>query len=174
LAYYAKYDWQKEKENLVALANQGNTLEFIGGIYGVTRERIRQIFKQYGITSGQAVKRKQREASHYTRRGDQTQDYYSTKRQKFATKKANAKKLGIPFTIQFGEIEWPTHCPVLGIEIDYFANGRQENSPSLDRINSNLGYVKGNVAVISWRANRIKNDGSLEEHVKIVSWMSNQ
>jgi hypothetical protein len=38
-----------------------------------------------------------------------------------------------------------------------------DNSYSLDRIDSNKGYVKGNVWVISRRANVIKNNATLEE-----------
>lgn len=60
----------------------------------------------------------------------------------------------------------PTLCPVLGIEILYsFAGkkGPRNASPSIDRIDNALGYVKGNVRVISFRANRIRNDASLDE-----------
>ncbi len=43
------------------------------------------------------------------------------------------------------------------------------STPSLDRIDSSLGYVKGNVWVISWRANHIKTDASLEELKQLVA-----
>lgn len=119
------------------------------------------------------IRKKQRELRHYRKRGDTSQELYQIKRYKFSMKKANAKRNGIEFTILFGDCEWPTHCPILGIELDYFANGKQENSPSMDRINSCFGYIPGNVHVISWRANRIKNDGSPEEHQKIATYLSN-
>ena len=35
--------------------------------------------------------------------------------------------------------------------------------PSLDRIDGAKGYVKGNVRVISHRANMLKNDATIEE-----------
>lgn len=38
-----------------------------------------------------------------------------------------------------------------------------DDSYSLDRIDSSRGYVKGNIWVISLRANRIKNDSTVEE-----------
>jgi hypothetical protein len=41
----------------------------------------------------------------------------------------------------------------------------------LDRIIPEEGYVAGNVNVVSYRANRIKNDGTAEEHLKIADWM---
>jgi hypothetical protein len=56
-------------------------------------------------------------------------------------------------------------CPVLGIAIN--ANhGRQgyfPDSPSLDRIVPSRGYTKGNVRVISQRANQLKSDATLAE-----------
>uniref|UniRef100_A0AB74UMJ1 Uncharacterized protein n=1 Tax=Caulobacter phage BL57 TaxID=3348355 RepID=A0AB74UMJ1_9VIRU len=38
-----------------------------------------------------------------------------------------------------------------------------DHSPSLDRIDNALGYVPGNVVVVSWKANRLKNSGSLQD-----------
>lgn len=58
----------------------------------------------------------------------------------------------------------PTICPVLGIEITVF--GGRDNRPEIDRLIPSLGYVPGNVAIISARANRIKNDGTLDDLVK--------
>lgn len=76
------------------------------------------------------------------------------------------------FTVAFEDIEWNLVCPVLGIPLDYMTQeGRQENSPSFDRIDNTKGYVKGNVVVISWKANRIKNDGSAEDHRRISNYM---
>lgn len=75
------------------------------------------------------------------------------------------------WNLEFVDIDWPTHCPALGIELDYFAEIRADNSPSFDRIDNSKGYLKGNVQIISWRANRIKNDGTKEEHLKIADWM---
>ena len=66
-------------------------------------------------------------------------------------------------------IDCPTHCPVLGIELDYSCKGFfAENSPSLDRIDSDVGYVHPNVRVISWRANELRRNGTLEEFECIV------
>lgn len=43
------------------------------------------------------------------------------------------------------------------------------NSPTIDRINPKLGYIKGNVWVISNKANRFKNDATLEELELLVA-----
>ncbi len=72
----------------------------------------------------------------------------------------------------------PTHCPILGLELNYnyidspkTGEGRIENSASIDRLDNSKGYVKGNVVVCSWRANRIKNNGNAEEHRKIADYL---
>lgn len=61
----------------------------------------------------------------------------------------------------------PSHCPVLGVELTYKGSKSNKrslrNSASVDRIIPELGYVHGNIIVISRRANMIKNDASPEE-----------
>ena len=84
--------------------------------------------------------------------------------------KSRAKKKQIDFDINDEDIKWNDVCPVLGIPITFQRSkgkGGDDNSPSLDRIDNNLGYVKGNVRLISNRANKLKNDMSYEEMVKI-------
>jgi thymidylate synthase ThyX len=80
------------------------------------------------------------------------------------TAKYNAKKREISFELEKGDIEWPTHCPILNIELNYDStDSDNDNSPSIDRIDSDKGYVKGNVWVISNLANRMKNDANKEQ-----------
>ena len=45
------------------------------------------------------------------------------------------------------------------------------DSPSLDRINNLIGYVEGNVAWISFRANQIKSDASYEELKQVLDYL---
>jgi hypothetical protein len=47
-------------------------------------------------------------------------------------------------------------------------------SPTLDKIIPELGYVRGNIAVISHRANRIKSDATLAEVLKLAAWLEKQ
>jgi hypothetical protein len=85
--------------------------------------------------------------------------------------RARAKKKGLEFNLQKEDIVIPAVCPILGIPL--FPNkskGACENSPSIDRVNSAAGYIKGNVVVISWRANRIKSNARLDELEKIVEF----
>lgn len=77
--------------------------------------------------------------------------------------KARATKTGVPFALCPDDITIPAECPVLGIPIIVGADKASDNSPSLDRVVPRMGYVPGNVLVISNRANRIKNDATPTE-----------
>ena len=57
----------------------------------------------------------------------------------------------------------PTHCPLLGIELRYDHDKTRDDSPALDRIDNTIGYRPDNCWVVSHRANRIKNDATVEE-----------
>lgn len=81
-----------------------------------------------------------------------------------------AKVKNLPFDIDLSDIIIPEICPVLGIKIEKVGGERTASSPSLDRIIPNKGYTKGNVMVISWRANRIKADASLSELKAILAF----
>jgi hypothetical protein len=65
---------------------------------------------------------------------------------------------------------------VLGIELDYSGSGpkyKRSNAPSLDRWDNSKGYIPGNVFVISWRANWLKHDGSVEELRRVAEYAAN-
>jgi hypothetical protein len=78
--------------------------------------------------------------------------------------RGRAKRKGLPFDLDYPYLDsiWPKNniCPVFGFEmkVSYGKQGADFNSPSLDRIIPSKGYVKGNVIIISDRANRIKSD----------------
>lgn len=82
-----------------------------------------------------------------------------------------AEKKGIPFTITVADIPTPEFCPVLGIKLERGDTGFCDNSPSVDRVVPTLGYVPGNVRVISFRANAIKKDATLAELKGIFEYM---
>lgn len=170
-------NWKEEFPNLLAMGKEGKSLKEIGYHYGITPERVRQLYKKFGINPRDVgislrarLTREQKAAEQFKNKGDPNQELYLEKRAKYHSKKANALRVGTEFSIDFSEIEWPTHCPVLGLALDYLSEGRQENSVSFDRIDPSKGYISGNVIVISWRANRIKNDGTPEEHRKIADF----
>jgi hypothetical protein len=89
--------------------------------------------------------------------------------------KRSAKARGLEFSIDVSDIVIPKVCPVLGIPIDTPSpsQGKRPNGKaSLDRRDNSIGYVKGNVFVVSWRANRLKCDGNIDEFNRIISYMS--
>lgn len=89
--------------------------------------------------------------------------------------KQRARKKGVPFSIEPKDIVIPDHCPILGIPIKIGAGLEQiDHAASIDEIRPGVGYVVGNVAVISKLANTIKNDGTADEHRRIAEWMENR
>lgn len=79
-----------------------------------------------------------------------------------------------PFDLTEADLEWPDECPALGIKLRYEAQSDRsaDDVPTIDRINSSLGYVRGNVQILSRKANRIKNDGSPEEVMMVAVYMA--
>ena len=74
--------------------------------------------------------------------------------------RARAKRDNIPFDITSKDIKKPVRCPVFGLRLIYDGTGRgygaKDDAASLDRIHPEKGYVRGNVLVVSWKANRAK------------------
>lgn len=83
------------------------------------------------------------------------------------------KVIGIPFSITLADLlPLPTHCSDLGIELNYFSSERSSNSASIDKIKPEVGYVKGNVRIVSSKANVMKQDATPEELVYIAKrWL---
>lgn len=77
--------------------------------------------------------------------------------------KRRALSRGWDFNIEVTDIRVPSHCPVLGIPLFIGKGKPTDNSPSLDRIKPEWGYIKGNILVVSHRVNKIKSDATLSE-----------
>lgn len=173
----------QERENIIQWLCEGvSYTEISKRLDGkLSKQRIKQIAQKNGIDAlkiRQAIKTKEYTDKMFAKNGSKWNDPEFTKslifqsmKEKFRNKKNN--KYGWEWTIEFGDLEFPSHCPVLGLELDYFTEGkgRLENSVSFDRVDPTKGYVKGNVIVMSWRANRIKNDGTSQEHQLIADFM---
>jgi hypothetical protein len=69
-----------------------------------------------------------------------------------------AKLKNVPFNITHEDLPISHVCPVLGVPFVFGKGYRDHYGPSVDRIVPELGYVKGNVKVISLRANRLKHE----------------
>jgi endogenous inhibitor of DNA gyrase (YacG/DUF329 family) len=82
-----------------------------------------------------------------------------------------AKKAGLEFDITEFDIYIPERCPVLGTPLVPGVGKPHANSPTVDRIDNSRGYVRGNIAVISYRANEMKSAYSLDEIEALAQYM---
>jgi hypothetical protein len=100
--------------------------------------------------------------------------YYITK-----TAASRARQNKLPYDKDLSSLALPDICPVLGILLNYSRNynrktrllGPQLDSPSLDRVVSEYGYVFANLRVISWRANLLKRDATIDEIKRVLAYM---
>lgn len=81
--------------------------------------------------------------------------------------KDRAKLKNVEFNITWEDIEYVDICPILEIPLNWGETsnegGRNIDTPSLDRINPSLGYIKGNVKIISTLANMMKSSANREQ-----------
>lgn len=82
--------------------------------------------------------------------------------------KHRAKVKGLEFNLCPGDIKIPLICPVLNIALQRGKIKPGDNTPSLDRIDNTKGYIKGNVRVISMRANVLKRDATAQELIALA------
>lgn len=92
-------------------------------------------------------------------------------KQLFYGAKYRAKEEGCAFNLEPDDIRIPDTCPILGVQLVRGKGRVTETSPSLDRIIPHLGYTKGNVQIISFKANTIKSNATLDELEKVVAFM---
>lgn len=153
------------------------------------RERARVNAKRAAIKAAGGVAyeelleyERQARAKYRERHPDYWRDYEKKNGVPFKTAlcaaaRVRGRKRGLESTIKPDDLIWPTHCPVLGIKLDYPERtgqrgtfGARANYPTLDRWDSTKGYVKGNVFVISFRANTLKNNGTADELKKVAEY----
>jgi hypothetical protein len=114
---------------------------------------------------------------HYARNSDKLKKYQEVSRvvrpgySLCLHARHRAEKSGVPFSIAENDIFFPEKCPLLGIQLERGKKVMGDSSPTLDRIIPSLGYVVGNVWVISQKANRIKNDATFTEfETMYINW----
>lgn len=82
-----------------------------------------------------------------------------------------AKSNGVEFSITIDDVIIPEYCPILGMQLKLDNGMCCPDSPSLDRIVNSLGYIPGNVQVISRKANAMKQDATWEELKTFADWV---
>ena len=111
----------------------------------------------------------------------QSRDSYHRNKHKYAVStemsmlknsKVRAKQKNVPHSITLEDIVIPEFCPVFPeIKLNKDNCTSQPDSPSLDRVKPELGYVRGNIVVMSHLANTLKSYGTSEQHRQIADWM---
>lgn len=115
----------------------------------------------------------QKRKEYYRTNITKTQEY--TDKNKAAFLYRGAKQRAKQQNLEFDLVEFPSIpklCPVFLCPFNLSARKKPDlYSPTLDRIDSNKGYINHNVRVISHRANVIKNDASKQEIKKLIDWI---
>ncbi len=102
-------------------------------------------------------------------------DYYrnTLKQHMVYRARRRAKKKGLVCDITEADFDIPDRCPALGVEFEIGAKNRtgpNDLSPTLDRINNDLGYTKGNIVVVSHFVNRLKTNATFEQLLQVVKF----
>lgn len=84
--------------------------------------------------------------------------------------RTRAKAKGIVFNLEAEDIVVPRKCPVLNKPLSVGEGKAHDWSPEIDRIVPSKGYIKGNIIVVSRRANRIKTDATPEDIQKVAAF----
>lgn len=144
-----------------------------------TEQPLENFSRNRSKSSGYAAECKACAAAYNKQHVSDNADYYREYRH--AKRKANiawylylearsrAKRLALEFNLEPQDIVVPKTCPVFGFEL--MPSVRRDTSPSVDRIDTNRGYVKGNVQVISYMANRMKSNASDAQLRQFASWI---
>ena len=92
--------------------------------------------------------------------------------------KSRAKKEKIPFdlTLEYLESIAPDICPVFNIPLGWGESNKiaKKNSPSLDKIDPKIGYVKNNVCWLSQLANKMKQDATIDQLKQFANWINSE
>lgn len=74
--------------------------------------------------------------------------------------KSRAKIDGREFSIKREDFVIPEFCPAIGLRLDW---SDLNHTPVMDRIDNDKGYISGNIAIVSAKANTIKRNLSVAQ-----------
>ena len=172
------------KEEIKNFIKEGKKYKDIAKYFGVHRSTIDYWRKSEGLSFERVNKDKIKRQNGFEKffnkwgiKKEETQnedikDFFT----KFRHKHNRCKAAGIKFELKFYDLKMPISCPILGIPLNYHKKGKgnDENTASFDQIVPGKGYTKENTEIISYRANRLKNNGTAEEHIKIANYIKKQ
>lgn len=87
--------------------------------------------------------------------------------------KYRAEEKSIPFSITKEDLVYTEICPLLEIPLNWKGGPREDNTPSLDRVIPELGYIPGNVRIISNLANMMKSSANFSQLITFAKNINN-
>jgi hypothetical protein len=155
------YEDNKEYKAIYRENNKEKIKELKKKWYQENKERVKAKMKEYTLKFPGKIAENRRKWSDR-----------NVEKRMFHSAKNRATKGNILFNLEVSDIVVPPQCPILNINFKHDNRKIAKfNSPSLDRIDNNRGYVKGNVQVISYRANTMKGDATPEELLQFAFWV---
>lgn len=118
------------------------------------KERFDEYRRTY-YSNPEVIKRVREQSRKYWRQ--------SWSKYKLSALRNRAKREGMDFDLDESDLTLPEFCPVFGIPLIISDSKLSANSPSVDRIDNSRGYVKGNIVVVSHKANSMKRAANLAE-----------
>ena len=101
---------------------------------------------------------------------DPRENFFGYRRKMWSAALVRSREQKIAFEIEPEDIVIPERCPVFDVPLIIEPGPTRPNTPTLDRIKPHLGYVVGNIAVISSKANTIKSNATIEEIEMLLNW----
>lgn len=147
----------KEKRQAHYQANKEKILTERKAYYHANKDKVAERNKQWQLANADKM-RKYRSAW-----SNKTVLYNS-----WNNAKRRAREYNVPFDIHYTDLVMPEVCPVLGVQFD---SDSHEYRPSIDRVVPSLGYILGNIQIISVRANRLKSDANVDELRKVLAYV---
>lgn len=114
------------------------------------------------------IKSREKYARNKDKYLSQIRDYYSVPenylRKALARIKKRSEVEGLEFNISIEDLPVTEYCKYLGIKLTYkLGEGQLPSNASVDRIDPSKGYIKGNVEIISRKANTMKSNATKQE-----------
>lgn len=131
------------------------------------REKARETSKEYRRRNLDEVKIKEK-----VRRADQKNSPIHKAKRMVSAARVRAKKGGYACSITHKDIlPIPALCPVMGTPMRLTGELRDADVATLDKLVPALGYIPGNVCVISRGANSIKRNYTINEFELVLAYM---
>ena len=167
---------QNEYSKKYRLENKEKITEYGKKYYQENKEKINEQAKQYRLENKEKIIEHKREYYQENKEkiSEQAKQYRLENKEMWmcTASKVRAKQKNLPFNLSTEYLKeiWPedNKCPALGITMKRGDFCVTAHSPTLDRIIPELGYIKGNVQVVSALANRIMSNATVNQVMAVA------